>query len=471
MTGTFTPLKLACRGAGIVRAGLRCGALAVGLLAAVHGIGLAMGGASGTIESAHAAKPENPGGGQGGGKPENPGGGGGKPAFPGRGQGDLYADLVVLYRDDAGRPILIQKELLAEEPGDPSPGTVFCLQPVAAGAVDGFVTVTNPVNGRTVSLVELGTGVPGEECEVNPDPLNAALVQEVLFGRLNMGRSPTKVLAQQLKEVTNTLAGSSEDVQIDEAGRFVWYDETGAGFEVDSPGNNLALYKELQVFGLPLTSQTNVVIPLPDVANSADPSGFLDHTAAALGAAAGKGDLINVDLIVYNNRILNIPNETLAAETLSTVAGGSVSACPADLPAGVSVDDQCQYGEIGQTGDEVYVAYGDEGYAYTRSDVFPGCVRGLLVDFPTPGTTTPFSGEVLDCVFGTIDDGGMCDDGADFYATGLHGFAQRADDARAVISFVHDNVVADSTAILPADLAGVDRAGETAVCDDLASQP
>ena len=413
---------------------------------------------------------------QGGGEPpDEPGGGGGKPAFPGRGQGDLYSDLVALYRDEVGRPILIQKELLPEEPGGESPGTVFCLQPISANPVPGLVTVTNPADGRQVSLVEIGTGLPGEECDVNPDPDNVALVQEILFGRLNLGRSPVKVLAQQLRDVTGSMASSALPVDIEEAGRFVWYPtlDLTLGVEVDSPGHNLSLHKELQVEGLPLTSQTNVDIDLPDVANSTDPSNFLDHAAAALGAAAGKGDLVDLNLVVYDNRILNIPTETLAAGTLATAVGGGVMDCPSDLPVGVSVEDQCQYGEIRATGPEVYIDYGAEGYAYTRSDVFPGCVRGLLTDFPSPGTFTPFSGTIMDCVFGTIElveGSGVCSGGVDFTGvTAIEGFAQRADDARAIIAFVHGNAVADSTAILPIEQAGVDQAGRMAVCDDLAA--
>ncbi len=415
---------------------------------------------------------------QGGGNPPpNPGGGGGKPEFPGRGSGDLYADLVVLYRDEIGRPILIQKDLLPEEPGGESPGTVFCLQPVSADPVDGLVTVTNPADGTAVSLVELGTGIAGEECDVNPDPDNVALVQEILFGRLNLGRSPIKVLAQQLRDVTNNLASSVIPIEIDEAGRLVWYTTTEltSGVEVDSPGNNLALHKKLQVSGLPLTSQSNMEIPLPAVANGADPTNFLDHAAASLGAAAGKGDLVDLNLVVYDNRILNIPNETLAAGTLSTVTGGVVDTCPSDLPAGVSVGDVCQYGEIIASGPEVYVDYSTEGYAYIRSDVFPGCIRGLLADFPDPGTFTPFSGFIMDCVFGTIQlDGGVgvCSAGVDFSGdTALESFAQRADDARAVIAFVHGNAVSGSTALLPANQAGVDQAGQTDVCVDLGFLP
>ncbi|GAB4354049.1 MAG: hypothetical protein Kow0060_04890 [Methylohalobius crimeensis] len=98
-------------------------------------------------------------------------------------------------------------------------------------------------------------------------------------------------------------------------------------------------------------------------------------------------------------------------------------------------------------------------------------VRGLRVDFPDPGLYTPFNGTIMDCVFGDITlagDHAVCSGGVDFTGvTGLHSFAQRADDARAVIAFTHDNAVADSTAILPVDQAGADQAGDDVVCEEL----
>ncbi len=396
---------------------------ALALLAGPLVIDLTTRSATSLISTANAAKPDNPGGGNGGGKPDNPGGG-----KPSDAKGDLYADLIVVLRDEDGRPILTEVDTLE--------GPVNCLQPISAAPVDALGTITNPADGKDVSLIPPGgTGVEGEECDVDPD--FAALVQEVLFGRLNLGRAPSKVLNQQLREVTNLLASSEEDLEIDEAGRFVVY--VPAATEIDSPGNNLAIHKQLQVAG-ELLDQTRTPIILPDPAND----DVLDHAAAALGAAAGKGDKISLDLVVYNNRILNIPNET---DFLPTLTGDGTN------------------GEAGET----YIDY--TGYAYTRRTTFPGCVRGLLADFPDPGDFTPFSGTIMDCVFGTITfDGanGVCSDGEQFSgATPVHRFAQRADDARAVIAFVHSNAVADSTAILPPNQAGVDQAGGREVCEDL----
>ena len=376
-----------------------------------------------------AERPDNPGnpGNGSGGKPDNPGGGGGKPEKPGRGKGDLYADLVVLHRDMHGLPILSSQPLVE------GPGEVMCLQPISANPIPGEDVVINPADGKDTSLIPLGTGIEGEECDVNP--AFAQYVQEVLFGRLNVGRAPVKVINQQLREVTSSLASSVLPIDIDEGGRLVWYagDTLITGVEVDSPGNNLAIHKELQVAAV-LVDQTQVPIVLPMSAS------FLDHAAAALGAAAGKGDLINLDLLVYNNRILDIPDTTTA---LATIVGDGTN------------------GEAG----ERYIDY--SGYSYNRAATFPGCVRGLLVDFPDIGQSTAFSGSIMDCVFGSIENDGTCVMGSGTNFTGVtavHAFAQRADDARTVIAFVHDNVVADSTAILPAAIAGVDQAGKDEVC-------
>ena len=399
------------------------------IIASLCSAGLALSSGSALAERPDGVGGGNPGTG-GGGKPDNPGGGGGKPDQPGRGKGGLYADLVVLWRDAYGAPKLTEMPVVGE-----GGGTVDCLQPITPVdvPVDGnnLPKVLNPADGSEVSLIPLGgSGAEGEECDVNP--AYAQYPQEVLFGRLNLGRAPEKVLAQQYRDITDSLASSTKAVDIDEAGRLVYYLGDTA-FEVDSPGHNLAIHQELMEDGT-LENQSQVSIVLPDDGNP-DATHRMDHAAAALGAAAGKGDLINLDLIAYNNRILGIPNDT----DLTTVTVNG----------------------------EKFVDYDANNYLYTRSKVFPGCVRGQLVNFPETGYSRYFSGPILDCVFGTITDNGVnavatCSAGEDFKGekTGIHRFAQRADDARAVIAFVHDNVVNDSTAILDVSLAGVDQAGE-----------
>lgn len=352
--------------------------------------------------------PENPGGGGGNGPPENPGGGGGKPDQPGRGKGNLYADLVILHRTVDGLPIFSGVPAgTPEEPEEVAEGYVPCLQPITAAWVDdpeiGAYAASlnpplpnplmNPADGKLVSPVPLGgTGIAGEECDVRTVPTDfTAFAQEVLFGRLNLGRSPTKVLAQQLRDVIGVLE-SATTLTLDAAGRLA-----ADGAEIDSPGQNLAIHAELQKSGqLTASDQTSIELPMPPVSGYS----FLDHAAAALGAAADKGGLVNLDLVVYNNRILNIPNET----EFSTLEGN---------------------GDIGEDGEQYY-DYND--YSYDREAKYPGCVTGFFV---IGDQSVPFSGPLMHFVFNNEG----------FMGSNVHGFATNADDSRRVIAFVHDNII------------------------------
>lgn len=58
-------------------------------------------------------------------------------------------------------------------------------------------------------------------------------------------------------------------------------------------------------------------------------------------------------------------------------------------------------------------------------------------------TTVPFSGTLIDLVFG----------GQNFTGSNINGFAQRADDALKVIAFAHDNVI-----------TAIDRIGTSTTC-------
>lgn len=376
------------------------------LLIAAVALTLAIG-ATYAAPGGNPGRPENPGGG-GQGKPENPGGGGGKPEQPGRGKGGLYSDLVILHRTENGLPIFSGVPAgIPEEPEEVAEGYVPCLQPITAAwvyddEIDDYAASLNPqltnpfmnlADGKFVSPVPLGgTGIAGEECDVRTVLTDfTAFTQEVLFGRLNLGRSPTKVLEQQLRDVIGVLE-SATTLTLDEAGRLA-----ADGVEIDSPGQNLAIHAELQRFGkLTAKDQTSITLPVPPV----NGYGFLDHAAAALGAAADKGGLVDLDLVVYNNRILNIPNET----DFSTIEGD---------------------GDIGEDG-ERYYDYGN--YTYDRAAKYPGCVTGFFV---VSDQSLPFSGPLMYFVF----------DNESFLGTNVHGFAANADDSRRVIAFVHDNIV------------------------------
>ncbi len=332
------------------------------------------------------------GGGNGNGKGGGGGGGGANK------KGDVYADLVLLYRAVDGRPIM--KEF----------GTTACLQPVSYSAIPGVTSVNNPVNGKDVWRVPLvgdGTVTPEPETACDVDPAFTTYVKEVELGRLNLGRAPSKVLDRAFAELLRNLEAANV-VMLDPAGRL-----EPDGVAVDAPAENYAIHVQLESYGV-LTGPHGVV-PLP--AQPGSQHAFLDHAATGLAAAADKTGSINVDLVAYSNRIMGIPDLTNVLSVLVSQRVGGVL--------------------LGVPG-ETYASYG--GYSYSRSATFPGCATGLLV---VGTSTTPFSGTLMDLVFG----------GQDFTGTGINGFAQRADDALKVIAFAHDNVI-----------TSIDRIGEHATC-------
>jgi hypothetical protein len=318
----------------------------------------------------------------------------------------LYADLVLLHRAVDGRPIMVEF------------GTEACTRPVSYTAIPDISPVTNPVNDVTVwpiplvgdGLAPAGPGTLADEGELAPcdvDPAFATYVKEVEMGRLNMGRAPVKVLDRSLTEVLKKLRFASV-VLLDPAGRLAPDD-----LAIDAPGESYAIHVALQNFGVIRGSLGTFTVPPQPGAQHP----FLDHAASGLAGAADKTGAINADLVAYSNRIMGIPATTTVLSVL--------------------VSERVNNVLLGVPG-EKYVSYA--GYNYSRAATFPGCASGLLV----VGTTTqPFAGTLMDLVFG----------GQSFSAGNLKGFAQRADDALAVIRFAHDNVI-----------TAIDRIGESVTC-------
>ncbi len=311
-------------------------------------------------------------------------------------------ELVYLYRAVDGRPIM--KEF----------GTEACLQPIAYQAFDGGTEVTNPVDGKQVWLIPLvgDQMVPAaeeeeEEAPCDVDPAYLDYVREVEMSRLSMARSP-KVYDRALNEVLNKLRFAGA-VLLDPAGRL-----EVDGVAIDAPAENYAIHIALENDG-------GISGPLGTFDLPAQPGAqhaFLDHAASGLAGAADKYLGLNLDLVIYSNRVLGIPGTTTAMPTLgSERVNGELLGVPGEL----------------------YLDY--SGYTYNRALTFPGCVRGYqLVD----GVPVLFEARLMDEVFG----------GQDFTGSNVYGFAQRADDARAVIAFTHDLLT----------VLAVDRIGESVVC-------
>jgi hypothetical protein len=339
------------------------------------------------------------GGGGGGGGGSGPGGGGPGGGGPGGGggKGGVYSELVVLYRDVKGLPIMAEL------------GGELCVQPVSYVPIDNIDPLTNPVNGATVWLVPLvgelpaATSEDGEVEVCDPQPEYAAYVAEVQLERLNQGRSPSKVVERQLAEVQAMVTGV--ELSLEASGRLV-----AGGVTIDSPLMNTAIYLSLMIDGVLLDSNgIPVTLPTPPTPYSYDTA---HHAAVALAMAAGKEVPMNVDTFVYQNRVLDVPDRTTAFQT---VGGGTTCT----LPTGYTLEDR--FTTCGLIG-EKYVDY--TGFTYDRAQTFSGCVTYLDWNNAYQATTQP----IMDVVFGNEPAS----------ADNVAGVALHGDDARRVNLWFHD---------------------------------
>jgi len=261
-----------------------------------------------------------------------------------------YGDLWVLLRDENGVPIL---------------------------NADGYVQPID-ADGNPIPLDEEG------------HPLDESLVVEVELGRLNVGRSPDRVLLTRLDEAIATINAATE-VSLDPAGRLVLTID-GEEKTIDSPLENMALYIELMNTGT-LSGVTLSSDVLGDLAFLSDGTLTTQDFAAAtsfLAAAADKTDELKVDEVVYLNSFLGIEGS---------------------LPDG-------------------YVDF--SSFTYDRTASYADVTAVVLIE-QADGSWVPTEVNVYDSVFNSEPFTSM--DG------GIDGFAQAADDARSVIEFVHEYAV------------------------------
>ena len=364
------------------------------------------------------------------------GGGGGTPD---------YGDLIVLYRDANGVPILspvttvIDPETLLEVEGG------SCLQPVAAAGVD-----IVDAEGVSIDCAKTPDGlclIPVDQysCSVLPEYLS--YTQEIEFERINVARAPERVMAQQLEDVLVNLS-TADCLSLDAAGRLVYQtldinDSDGDGVtdeyvwsDVDSPLQNLAIYKELILKGQ--LGDPAITLPKPW-----GRYGFLDQAAKGLGAAASKEGSVNVDLVAYINQIMGLSDEATV-----TVLDPKICIDYRDEVKGQMVwVHKC------------FLDYSD--YIYTRARTYRNLPSPAYIpeDAPLPGwfeylaflryratDNEPLfwikDARILPTVWPNLETVDVVNDFLPGFTDGnIGGIAQAADDARAVILFMHNNPI------------------------------
>lgn len=236
-------------------------------------------------------------------------GAGGKPGTAGSKKGDLYGDLFVLIRD---------------------PVTGVALTETIGTTVYPLVQAYD-VNGVLLPGVSIPRDAEGNLVLSGTLPSGASYVyttKEVEFGRLSVGRSPTKVLDHSLVEALTKLvaadASTTDNIAIvlDAAGRLAIATTTTVDGittttikAIDSPLENLALYKAIaNLTGTDRTisiTQSSMDGGTPTTLTWTVPTSInIDLLKASLlAAAADKTGTITLDTVMYMNPIVGVTDD------------------------------------------------------------------------------------------------------------------------------------------------------------------
>ena len=340
-----------------------------------------------------------------------------------------YGDLIILYRDIDGVPIPSPETTETDPDGLPAPGGL-CWQPIAfnfsvpADSEDlcpaDCVVASEP--GDTGTAVVDVVAVNQYNCGVAEGC--SGCTQEVDFGRINAVRSPDDVFDRQLQDVIVNLT-TADCVTLDPAGRMVTSrvadDGTVSSSAIDSPLQNLAITRQLLLTG-------TIGAPLPQGA------GVLDTAARGIGAGSSKTGEVNVDLVAYLDQLMGLT----APGTVTILDPKLCETYREEVKGVIQLVEKCflNYG----------AAPNRNAYQYRRTNNFgalpapayipgppdtalPGWFEYLALWSEDPDLFYIHQGPILEAVFD--DDDGFTDGN-------IGGYAQAADDARAVINFMHD---------------------------------
>ena len=229
--------------------------------------------------------------------------------------------------------------------------------------------------------------------------INPELAIAVDLGRLNVGRSPLAVLSSQYEELLKSI-NLADSVSLDPTGRLLLTTD-GVAAAVDSPLANLALYVELLNTGTitGVTDPSKFASTISYLVDGTLTSADMLSAASFLAAASDKTGTLTIDKVVDMNTILGISGTLPSQDPSSTLK---------------------------------YVDYST--FSYDRLSVYGSTTVEVLVKQPD-GSYLPTTVNVYEAVFSSTN-----------YTSpdGVDGFTQAADDARAVIEYVHNNSVPES---------------------------
>ena len=312
-----------------------------------------------------------------------------------------YGDLIRLYRDNDGVPILTL-------PGNTDCNELTtsgcCKQPLASDSADCPEECKTTADGVTVVIVDQDLCAIAELC--------ATCTMETDFGRINVMRANPEVFESQLAEVRNNLQLSQCETTLDPAGRIVYY-VGEVGYAVDSPLQNLAMYNQLITDG---TLGGGGATPIPQGED------VLITAARSLGAAVDKsGGGVNIDMIMYVNRIMGL------TESSTFLLNNKCIWYREEVMGAMKNVKECflDYSRFSYSSNDSFNNLPRPAYIPDATSV--GTFEYLTVYDSVP-TFKIEQGSILNAVFG----------GEGYDGSNIAAFVKAADDTRKVILFMHD---------------------------------
>ncbi|MDE5416812.1 hypothetical protein L3049_02245 [Labilibaculum sp. DW002] len=273
-------------------------------------------------------------------------------------QADLYGDLWVMERDNSGVPITYELNYHVEYKDVPVIGIIDVVNPkldepftfdALARDAEGYViyeSEENPLTEEVTVVLNDDGYVEGEanvialyDAEGEIMPTVAEHVTPIEMGRLNIIRSPSSVISKRLSEVIKNFGdGTVANVTRDFCGRIMMLrtdaalDLDGEDKPIDSPLENLAIYKELLLNGFNGGVDENGLKFLIEIDNGyggydmqfrvdhdwvggaksysevSDPVQLIMNVAAAcISAGSDKTNTLIIDEIVFVNLFMGVP--------------------------------------------------------------------------------------------------------------------------------------------------------------------
>ncbi len=419
-------------------------------------------------------------------------------------QSDLYGDLWVHELNYAGVPVLYELPYAVDYQDDLVYGIIDVVNPKLDGPFtltalvrgdDGYPITVDPGDGsdplpKTTSIyVDPGDdgflhADQGEESPLVLYDAEGELLPEVTLhvyeieqGRLNLIRSPVKVLSSRISEVIKNFGdGSVAEVTRDYCGRLymVRTDEAlASGYEdkpIDSPLENLAIYYELMLYGFDRniansglsflcsseassyggfnfesrldTRWTDGPLNVNDLSSDVEKRLFVANLAAScVAAGSDKSNFLTIDEIVLLNQFMGIPKpvgnaiNTPADETICYFNTVELACRMMDKTDKHNYTvyryyvDYSDFSYTRQKFEETYVDF----WSYVQTD--DGFEKVILVEDIDVHSILSGTSELNDIAFSpyryTQPEGATI--------TGAVGFASQADDYVQALEVIHNN--------------------------------